>query len=236
MALQTNGMVTSHLCDIIHRNKLKTKLFNASSSEIYKGHVNHTVTDADTHFYHRHPYSIAKAMGHSIVEFYRAEYGLPFSNGVLFTTESEHRLPAFLLSKVANHIKDWIPDKLPLEVGNLDSYRNVIHATDVARAIRVIVSQDYGDSYVICNEESHTMVDIVMRMLSIAGFTVELRHGVIIYDVVSDTPIIIIRTSLAGNEPAPTDIRGISTKLKALGWVPTMSDINQVLRESYGTK
>jgi hypothetical protein len=80
------------------------------------------------------------------------------------------------------------------------------------------------------------MVDIVMRMLSIAGFTVELRHGVIIYDMVSDTPIIIIRTSLAGNEPAPTDIRGISTKLKALGWAPTMSDINQVLRESYGTK
>jgi GDPmannose 4,6-dehydratase len=93
-------MATAYLCDIIHRNKLPTKLFNASSSEIYKGHVDYTVKEDDTNMFHRHPYSIAKIMGHSIVDFYRNTYGLLFSNGVIFTTESPLKSQEFLLNKV----------------------------------------------------------------------------------------------------------------------------------------
>ena len=105
--LHTNGIVTASLCNIIYRNKLETKLFNASSSEIYKGHQNYVVEEDDDNMYHLHPYSIAKIMGHSIVDFYRVKYGLPFSNGILFTTESPRKSLNFLLNKVANHIKSW---------------------------------------------------------------------------------------------------------------------------------
>ena len=34
--INTNGLMAVNICDILYRNKLKTKLFNASSSEIYK--------------------------------------------------------------------------------------------------------------------------------------------------------------------------------------------------------
>ena len=86
--LQSNGLLTVQLCDIIQRKGWSTKLFNASSSEMYKGHIDYAVQEDDRNMFHLHPYSIAKAMGHSMVEFYRTTYGLPFSNGVIFTTES----------------------------------------------------------------------------------------------------------------------------------------------------
>jgi GDPmannose 4,6-dehydratase len=229
--LYTNGLLAAHLCDIIYRNGWKTKLFNASSSEIYKGHVDYTVTDDDSNMHHIHPYSIAKIMSHTIVDFYRNTYGLPFSNGVLFTTESRHRQPSFLLSKVANYIKTWDSNQPPLEVGNLDSYRNIVHAKDVVRAIDVIVSRDVGDSYVICNNQSSKMIDMVLCLFKNAGMEVELRENVI---YMQDRPMLIINDNKQHSsfEPVPTNIRGISSKLKSLGWEPSMN-IEQILRELY---
>ena len=229
--LYTNGLVAAHLCDIIHRNGLKTKLFNASSSEIYKGHVDYMVTDDDPNMRHIHPYSIAKIMSHATIDFYRNTYGLPFSNGVLFTTESRHRQPSFLLSKVANYIKTWDSTQPPLEVGNLDSYRNIVHAKDVVRAIDVIISRDIGDSYVICNNESSKMIDMVLCIFKNAGMDVELRENTV---YMQDRPMLIIKDNdqHSSFEPVPTNIRGISSKLKSLGWEPSMN-IEQILSELY---
>ena len=162
-SLETNGMLTARLCEIIYKNGWKTKLFNASSSEIFKGHVDYEVREDDCNMYHSHPYSIAKIMGHSMVDFYRKTYGLPFSNGVIFTTESKLKRPEFLLNKVASHIQSWKSgNRTTLTVGKLDSYRNIIHASDVASAIHTIISQNRGDNYVICGETSHKMYDLVL--------------------------------------------------------------------------
>jgi GDP-D-mannose dehydratase len=163
--INTNGVMAGKLCDIIHRNKLNTKLFNASSSEIYKGHINYFIEEDSTDFKHSHPYSIAKIMSHSIIDFYRNTYNLPFSNGILFTTESPLKSKQFLLNKVSDHIKNRISE--PLNVGNLDSYRNIIHASDVASAINVIISQNYGDNYVICGNELNKIYRKIQILLNI---------------------------------------------------------------------
>jgi GDP-D-mannose dehydratase len=105
--LELNGFVVANICNIIHKNKWSTKLFNASSSEMYKGHVNYSVSENDNNFYHNHPYSIAKIMGHSIVDFYRNNYNLPFSNGIIFMTESKLRSDSFLLKKVSLHAQSY---------------------------------------------------------------------------------------------------------------------------------
>ena len=125
--VRSNGGLTVKLCDIIHKHGLPTKLFNASSSEIYKGHVEYTASEDDNNMYHSHPYSIAKTMGHNMVKFYRETYNLPFFNGVIFTTESPLKKPHFLLNKVAKHIADCKANDIitPLIVGDLRSYRNI---------------------------------------------------------------------------------------------------------------
>lgn len=227
--IETNGMITVNICDIIHKNGLKTKLFNASSSQIYTGNVNYTVQENDNNKYHIHPYSIAKIMAHNMVDFYRSTYNLPFSNGVLFTTESKLKKPIFLLNKVTEHIKKWLDgNKTPLIVGNLDSYRNIIHASDVASAIMTIVLQEKGDNYLICHNESNKTIVLVMRLYVYANIEVEQRDN-IVYEKSTQLPLLIQQTEY-GCEQMPVNIRGYQTKLTSLGWSPKMS-VNNILEE-----
>lgn len=228
--LYANGMLTAQICDIIHKKGWNTKLFNASSSEIYKGHNDYEVQEDDHNMFHLHPYSIAKTMGHSIVEFYRNNYGLPFSNGVIFTTESPLKRNEFLLNKVAEHIRAWKNgNKITLRVGNLDSYRAILHAEDVAKAIQLIVSQEKGQNYIISNDNHHSMFDLVLKLYSIAEIEVERKHN-ILYEKESNLEVLVVENSIVGCESTPTNIRGESKKLKELGWIPTI-DIDSILKE-----
>jgi GDP-mannose 4,6-dehydratase len=220
--LNSNGMVVAEICEIIHRNRWKTtKFFNASSSEIYKGHVQRDVAEDDTHTYHNHPYSIAKILGKSVVEFYRDMYGHPFSNGVIFTTESPLKRPEFLLNKVAKHIREWSNTRDPLYVGNLDSHRTIIHASDVATAIRTIVVQPVGDTYLICStDKSRRVYDLVANLFDYAGIPVSAQNNTF-YDDETNRPILVIQDDVyKGFENNLTNISGTPTKLLKLGWTP----------------
>ena len=218
--LQCNGMLTASLCDIIHRKGWKTKLFNASSSEMYKGHVDYDVKDDDHNMFHLHPYSIAKIMGHSMVDFYRNTYGLPFSNGVIFTTESPLKKPVFLLNKVSAHIKSWnAGTKTALQTGNLDSYRNILHAKDVANAIHVIISQTNGDNYLICDTDTHRISYLVIKSYANNGIELECKDNVL-FEKSTGLEVVIIQGNNLGGDLKPTNIRGSAKKLARLGWKP----------------
>lgn len=230
-AVEANGVAVARLCDIIHRNKWATRLFNASSSEIYKGHVQYHVLDVNDHnMFHSHPYSIGKILGHSIVDFYRDTYNLPFSNGIIFTTTSYLKRDEFLLNKIANHAKKWRDGvKDALTVGSLDSRRNLLHAVDVTKAIGIIINQPKGDNYVICGDESYLMSSVVKQLYEVAGIeTLELNGGLVEYG--SNLPVLIIDKTPDGVDTVPINITGEPSKLKALGWKQTVS-LNEMLCE-----
>jgi GDP-D-mannose dehydratase len=196
---------------------------------MYKGHVDYDVQENDTNTFHNHPYSIAKIMGHSIVDFYRKTYGLPFSNGVIFTTESPKKRPEFLLNKVANHIRSWKTGGLDaLVVGNLDSTRNIIHASDVASAIHTIMDQDVGDTYLICGDGSFKIVDLVTKMYAKASIELENRDDKY-YDVATGKLVLHIDESL-GVDSTQIHIRGEAKKLKGLGWTTKIS-VDEIVEE-----
>lgn len=225
-----NGVITAKLCDIIYRNQWKTKLFHASSSEIYKGHVDYLVSENDTHKHYSHPYSIAKILGHSTVDFYREQLGQLFSNGVIFTVESKMKKTSFLLNKVAEHLKNYksVP---PLTVGNLDSYRNIVHASDVARAIFTIIAQPTANNYLICNNESHKVKDLVLSLIR-QSIEMEERDN-IIYDKDQNPVLIIKPDTILGFDSTPTNIRGECIHLRELGWTPKVS-MGDILKEISG--
>jgi len=228
--LKSNGLLTAQLCEIIHTKGWTTKLFNASSSEIYKGHIDYEVQEDDSNTFHLHPYSIAKIMGQSIVDFYRKTYDLPFSNGIIFTTESHLKRPDFLLNKVAAHIKAWKNGKHDaLKVGNLDSYRNILHASDVANAIHIIVLQEKGETYLVCDSESHQVVNLVQKLYTFAGFDFK-KNKKGFFDKNTGLQILEIEDIKLGFDTEPTNIRGEAKKLKNLGWRPSVS-IDNILKE-----
>jgi len=228
--LYTNGIIVAHLCDIIHKNKWNITLFNASSSDMYKGHVDYMISENDTHKYHLHPYSIAKILGDSVVEFYKTTYNHNFSNGIIFSTESSQKSEKFLLKKVSKHIKEWKNGiKTPLEIGNISSYRNIIHVSDVVSAISVIIQQTKGDSYLICNEQIDTVQSYVEQMYELSNLTLIKKDNKYI-EKETNTDVLIINNTFSGIDVTPTKIHGNPIKLKNLGWIPKVS-IHDILNE-----
>lgn len=217
LCLQVNGLVTAFICDIIHKHKWSTILFNACSSEIYKGHINYTVSENDHNMFNIHPYSIAKIMGHSTVEFYRNTYGHNFSNGILFTVESKHKGDMFLLNKIAKHAKKWKTEKEALKIGSLSSFRNIVHAFDVAKAIDIIVNRECGDNYLICSESSHRIIDLVLKIYKQNSIELYEKENVY-YDKTTNDKVLIIENKNVGLDTIPIDIRGYPENLKKLDW------------------
>jgi GDP-D-mannose dehydratase len=131
---------------------------------------------------------------------------------------------------VVQHIKASLHSEsiIPLVVGNLDSYRNILHASDVANAIHVILSQPSGNDYLICNTESNKVYDLVCKLYENAGILLERRYNSL-YKKDTDVKIIEITETL-NNEMKPTNICGYPEKLLKIGWIPSIS-INDILVE-----
>jgi GDP-mannose 4,6-dehydratase len=227
ISLELNGLVVANICNIIYKNKWLTKLFNASSSEMYKGHINYRVSENDNNFYHNHPYSIAKIMGHSMVDFYRNTYDMPFSNGILFTVESKNKNGDFLLKKILNHAKIWQTNFEPIKLGSLDSFRNILHASDAANAIKIILDQPIGDNYIISGKESIKIIDLVLKVYAINGINITITDNILYSD---NKVVAIIENRNKGIDTVSINIQGIPTKLNSLGW-KTKLTIQDIITE-----
>ena len=228
-ACDINGMVTVKLCEIIHKNKLKTKLLNASSSEIFKGHNKYTITPSSDYFMPTHPYSFAKLLGHQFINFYRTTYNLSFYNCIVFTTESSLRNNFFLFKKLTNHAKSWHETQLPIHVGSLDSNRCILHADDVANAFFLIAEQDMPKNYVISNDTSYKVKDLVKTIYKLHNIYVFEKDNSLI-DVESQKKIVIMDSCFRIDT---TDIKGDNSDLKSIGWMPRYT-VEDTLKEMSG--
>jgi GDPmannose 4,6-dehydratase len=231
--LITNGMSGAIICEIIERQQLKTRLISASSSEIYKGHGTYVVKEGDTHMNHLHPYSIAKTLAHNLVKMYR-EKGYHFSNAVFFTTESKDKGNQFLLNKVAEHAKKWNDQKWndqkwndcqPIQLGNLDSSRDILHVSDVANALVHIMKADLANDYLVCRNENVNIVDLVENVYRKFGIHLEKRGN----QFFAGDQLVIETNPQLGCETV-SHIHGLGVNLRSLGWSPKIS-VDQIVQE-----
>jgi GDP-D-mannose dehydratase len=224
--MNINGMMAGRFCDIIYRNKMDCTFLNASSSEIYKGHHDYVIRENDPHMLPISAYAIAKAYSHNIVNYYRTKYNLAFSNMVIFTTESRLRKKHFLLRKVAEHARTWPSTHNVLLLGSLDSYRNVIHAEDVAEAILVAAQQPGGRNYNVCGDSTVKVEDLVVELYGLFDIHLE-KHGAFYNDKRTGLPVIEVGNHFRADA---TNIHGVNTALRELGWSPKYS-ITDILRD-----
>lgn len=227
--LITNGMSTAIICEIIERQCLKTKLINASSSEIYKGHGTYVVKDDETHMNHLHPYSIAKTLAHNLVKMYR-QNGYNFSNAVIFTTESKDKGNQFLLNKVAEHAFKWSDTQQPIKLGNLDSSRDILHVSDVANALVHIIKDEMPNDYLICRNENVKIQDLVENIYRNFGINLEKRGN----HFFNGEQLVIEINQQLGCENV-CHIQGAGERLRSLNWSPKIS-VDQIVQEICDSK
>jgi GDPmannose 4,6-dehydratase len=157
------------LLDAIRETGLKTKYYQASSSEMY-GKVVEIPQRETTPFYPRSPYGCAKVYAHWITVNYRESYGIFACNGILFNHESPRRGETFVTRKITRavaHIKAGLQEKLYL--GNLDAKRDWGYAKEYVEAMWLMLQQDQPDDYVIATNETHSVQEFLEVAFGHAG-------------------------------------------------------------------
>jgi GDPmannose 4,6-dehydratase len=156
-----DGMGVLRFLDAIKETGIKTKFYQASTSELY-GKVQEIPQKETTPFYPRSPYGVAKLYAYWIIKNYREAYGLFACNGILFNHESPRRGETFVTRKItqaAVKIKEGLQEKLTL--GNLDAKRDWGYAPEYVQAMWLMLQQDKPEDFVIATGETNTVRDFV---------------------------------------------------------------------------
>ena len=163
------GLGTIRILDAIKQVSIKTKFYQASTSELY-GKVAETPQTEKTPFYPRSPYACAKLYSYWITVNYRESYGLYAANGILFNHESPRRGETFVTKKITHAIsKILIKQQDKLYLGNLDSKRDWGYAKDYVEAMWLMLQQENADDYVIATGETHSVREFLDESFGLVG-------------------------------------------------------------------
>lgn len=154
------------------------------------------------------PYGAAKSFAHDMVGVYRHR-GMFASSAILYNHESPRRPETFVARKISQEVARislGLSDRLAL--GNIDVHRDWGYAPDYVDAmIRISRAADASD-FIVATGVSHSVRDFVDAAFAYIGVEDWSRYVVI---------------DPAFYRPAdPKELVGDPTKLKTLGWEPSV--------------
>ena len=163
---EVDGIGTLRLLDAIKESGIKTKFYQASSSELY-GLAQEIPQTETTPFYPRSPYAAAKLYAYWVTVNYREAYNLFASNGILFNHESERRGKTFVTRKISIGVSKIILGKQDkLLMGNLDSKRDWGYAPEFVDGMWRILQAKEPDDFVLATNETHTVKEFIEEAFS----------------------------------------------------------------------
>ena len=156
------GIGTLNLLEAVRLIKPDTKIYQASSSEMFGNNIDSDGFQRETtHMSPVSPYGCAKVFSYNICRNYRNSYKMFISNGILFNHESPRRGTNFVTNKV---VKEAVKIKLglssQLKLGNLEATRDWGHAKDYVEAMWLILQQDQSDDFVCSTGISHSVKEL----------------------------------------------------------------------------
>ncbi|MDJ1133492.1 GDP-mannose 4,6-dehydratase [Streptomyces iconiensis] len=161
------GMGTMRLLEAIRASGVDTRIYQASSSEMF-GSAPPPQNEA-TGFHPRSPYGCAKVYGYWSTVNYREAYGLFAVNGVLFNHESPRRGETFVTRKITRavaRIRAGLQEHLYL--GNIDAVRDWGYAPEYVEAMWRMLQHDTPDDYVVATGVAATVRDFLGEAFSAA--------------------------------------------------------------------
>ncbi|MFS4471683.1 GDP-mannose 4,6-dehydratase [Chryseobacterium sp. T20] len=171
-----DGLGTLRLLEAIRILGLthKTKIYQASTSELYGGLPSNKnekgFYDENSPFYPRSPYGAAKIYGFWITKNYREAYGMFACNGILFNHESPRRGETFVTRKITMAVANIAKNKQDcLYLGNLDAKRDWGHAKDYVEGMWRMLQQDKPDDFVLATGETTMVRDFLIMAFEEAG-------------------------------------------------------------------
>ncbi|MHA1410569.1 MAG: GDP-mannose 4,6-dehydratase, partial [Candidatus Odinarchaeia archaeon] len=158
---EVDGIGVLRFLDAIKEMGIKTKFYQASTSELY-GKVQEVPQTENTPFYPRSPYGVAKQYAFWIVKNYREAYDLFACNGILFNHESPRRGETFVTRKITRGLANILAKKeKKIYLGNIEAKRDWGYAPEFVEAMWLMLQQDEPDDFVIGTGETHSVKEFL---------------------------------------------------------------------------
>ena len=220
---EVDAVGTLRFLDAIRETGLRTRFYQASTSELY-GKVQEVPQTEKTPFYPRSPYGVAKLYAYWIIINYREAYGLYATNGILFNHESPRRGETFVTRKItiaAARIKLGLQKNLTL--GNLSSRRDWGYAPEYVEGMWRILQQPQPGDFVLATGEMHTVREFTERSFAELDMPLEWTgEGADEKGVLKTTGEVVVEVDPRYYRPTEVELLiGDATKARReLGWVP----------------
>lgn len=228
---QVDAIGTLNVLEAIKTHSPKTKLYQASTSELF-GMVQEVPQTEKTPFYPRSPYGVAKLYGYWIIKNYRESYSLFACNGILFNHTSPRRGENFMEKKIVDSMVDISLGLLDsFQLGNLDAQRDIGHAREYVEGMWKMLQKETPEDYVLSTGKTHTVREIVNKTAFLLGMDIT-WEGEGVNEICLYRGKIIISVDPKYFRPAEVDLLiGDSSKaLNELGWESKMT-IYDILKE-----
>jgi len=228
---------TLRLLDAIRDSGIKTKFYQASSSELY-GKVQETPQNEATPFHPRSPYACAKLYAYWITVNYRESYGLYACNGILFNHESPRRGETFVTRKITRGLARILAGKHPcIFLGNIDAKRDWGYAKDYVEGMWRMLQQEKPEDFVLATGETHSVREFVEECMRLLKIDFEWRgRGEQEEGIDKKTGQALIKIDPKYYRPAEVDLLlGDASKAKKkLGWEPktTFKKLAKIMLEA----
>lgn len=162
------GLGTTRLLEAVRRSGIKTRFYQASSSEMFGSAP--APQNEQSPFQPLSPYAAAKVYAHWMVRNYRDGYGLFACNGVLFNHESPRRGEAFVTRKITRGIAQILAGKEKrLYLGNLNAKRDWGYAPEYVEVMWRMLQLDRPDDFVVGTGEAHSVSEFLDAACAYAG-------------------------------------------------------------------
>jgi GDPmannose 4,6-dehydratase len=122
------------LLEFLKKTKNKSKLFYASSSEIFKENKTN-IFNEKSEFGATTPYAVSKVAGTLLIKNYREQYNLFSCSGILFNHESPLKSKNFVLKKIIFELKKIKKNGGILKLGNINIKRDIGWAPEYVKAM-----------------------------------------------------------------------------------------------------
>ena len=154
------GLGTTRILEAIRRSGIKTRYYQASSSEMFGAAT--PPQNEHTLFRPRSPYACAKVYAYWMTVNYREGYKIFACNGILFNHESPRRGETFVTRKITRAIANILAKRQEkLYLGNLKAKRDWGYAPEYIETMWLLLQQEEPGDYVIGTGEAHSVQEFL---------------------------------------------------------------------------